>query len=159
MAFSSWLHRVEETSSARVEVLDIPLSHRSPRQDDFAKRPILDQMAQGFARLAEGIDPLDDRLDGPADDQREDVPPRGGDRDRRLGEQREADHPRALPDQVRYIDRGFASCGVAQRDQDTAETKAAQRLTGHGPADALDNDIDALAGRYPANALGEAFYG
>jgi len=36
---------------------------RSPRQDDFAKRPILSQMAQGFARLAEGIDPLDDRLD------------------------------------------------------------------------------------------------
>ena len=35
----------------------------SPRQDDFAKRPILRQMAQGFARLAEGIDPLDDRLD------------------------------------------------------------------------------------------------
>jgi hypothetical protein len=42
MAFSSCLHRVEETSSARVEVLDIPLSRRSPRQDDFAKRPILD---------------------------------------------------------------------------------------------------------------------
>src|ERR1700680_2720046 len=40
---------------------------RSPRQHDFAKRPILDQMAQGFARLAEGIDPLDDRLDGSAD--------------------------------------------------------------------------------------------
>jgi hypothetical protein len=51
----------------------IPLSDRAPRQDDFAKRPILDQMAQGFARLADGIDPLDDRLDGPAGDQREDV--------------------------------------------------------------------------------------
>ena len=37
--------------------------HASPRQDDFAKRPILRQMAQGLARLAEGIDPLDDRLD------------------------------------------------------------------------------------------------
>src|ERR1700679_1892107 len=49
------------------------LSHRSPRQDDFAKRPILDQMAQGLAHLAEGIEPLDDRLDGSADDQREDV--------------------------------------------------------------------------------------
>jgi hypothetical protein len=36
---------------------------RSPRQDDFAKRPILDQMAQGFARFAEGIDPLDNWLD------------------------------------------------------------------------------------------------
>jgi hypothetical protein len=42
-----------------------------------------------------------------------------------LGEQREASHPRALPDQVRYIDRGFASGGVAQRGQDTAKTKAA----------------------------------
>jgi hypothetical protein len=82
MAFSSCLHRVEETSSARVEVLDIPLSRRSPRQDDFAKRPILDQMAQGFPRLAEAIDPLDDRLDGSADDQWEDVPPRGADHGR-----------------------------------------------------------------------------
>jgi hypothetical protein len=33
------------------------------RQNDFAKRPILNQMAQGSARLAEGIDPLDDWLD------------------------------------------------------------------------------------------------
>jgi hypothetical protein len=53
---------------------------RSSHQDDFAKRPILDQMAQGFARLGEGIDPLDDRLDGSAEDQRESVPPRGGNR-------------------------------------------------------------------------------
>jgi hypothetical protein len=36
---------------------------RSPRQDDFPKGPIVNQMAQGFARLSEGIDPLDDRLD------------------------------------------------------------------------------------------------
>ena len=36
---------------------------RSSRQDDFAKRPIISQMTQGLARLAEGIDPLDDRLD------------------------------------------------------------------------------------------------
>src|SRR5258708_11352800 len=106
-------------------------------------------MTQGFARLAEGIDPLDDRLDGSADHQWDDVPPRGGDRGRRLGEQREAGHPRAFPDQVCHIDGGFASGGIAQRDQDTAEAKAAQRLTGHGPADALDDDIDTLAGRYP----------
>jgi len=33
----------------------IRLSWRSPRQDDFAKGPVLNQMAQGFARLAEGI--------------------------------------------------------------------------------------------------------
>jgi hypothetical protein len=34
----------------------------SPRQDDFAKWPILNQMAQSFVRVAEGIDALDDRL-------------------------------------------------------------------------------------------------
>jgi hypothetical protein len=34
----------------------------SPRQDDFAKWPILNQMPQGFVRHAEGIDALDDRL-------------------------------------------------------------------------------------------------
>ena len=71
---------------ARAEAVDIRLPCRSPRQDDFAERPILDQMAQGFARLAEGIDPLDERLDGSADDQREDIPPRVGDRDWRLGD-------------------------------------------------------------------------
>src|ERR1700688_3316389 len=116
-------------------------------------------MTQGFAHLAEGIDPLDDRLDGSADYHWDDVPPRCGDRGRRLGEQREAGHPRALPDQIGHVDRGFASGGIAQRDQDTAEAKAAQRLTGHGPADALDNDIDALARRGPANTPGEAFRG
>jgi hypothetical protein len=88
-----------------------------------------------------------------------DVPPRCGDRGRRLGEQREAGHPRALPDQVCHINCGFPPGGIAQRDQDAAERKAAQRLTGHAPADALDDDIDTLAGRYPANALGEAFCG
>ena len=41
-------------------------------------------MAQGFARITEGIDPLDERLDVAADDQREDIPPRVGDRDWRL---------------------------------------------------------------------------
>src|ERR1700678_1302323 len=63
MAFSFCLHRVKETSSARVEVLDIPSSRRSPREDNFAKRPILDQMAQGFARLAERIHLLHERFD------------------------------------------------------------------------------------------------
>src|SRR5258708_15439626 len=106
-------------------------------------------MTQGFANLAEGIDPLDERFGGSIYNQRDDVPPRCGDRGRRLGEQREAGHPRAFPDQVRHIDGGFASGGIAQRDQDTAEAKAAQCLAGHGPADAPDDDIDTLAGRYP----------
>jgi len=37
----------------------------------LAKRSILDQMVQGFARFAEGTDPVDDRLDRPAHDQRD----------------------------------------------------------------------------------------
>jgi hypothetical protein len=49
----------------------------------------------------------------------------------------------------------FASSGIAQRDQDTAETKAAQHPTGHDPADALGDNIDALAGRYPARRIAE----
>src|SRR5229473_6107521 len=89
--------------NTRAGAVDIRLSCRSARQDDFAKRPILDQMTQGFARLAEGIDPLDDRLDGSADYQWDYVPPRCGDRGRRLGKQGEAGHPRTLPDQVRHM--------------------------------------------------------
>jgi aminoglycoside phosphotransferase len=58
-----------------------------------------------------------------------------------------------------HIDRGFASAGIAQRYQDTAETKAAQRRARHRAADAFDNDIDATAGRYPVNAVGETFPG
>src|ERR1700679_2241988 len=55
---------------------------RSPRQHDFTERPILDTMAQAFARLAEGIGPLDDRPDRSVEDQREDIPLRGGDHGR-----------------------------------------------------------------------------
>ena len=36
------------------------LVYPSPRQHDFAKRPIISQMTRGLARLAEWIDPLDD---------------------------------------------------------------------------------------------------
>src|SRR5258708_37958184 len=56
------------------------LTFRDTLQDDFAKRTIVHQMVQGFARLAKGIDSLDDRLDFSAHDQRDDVPPCGGDR-------------------------------------------------------------------------------
>ncbi|SOE97033.1 hypothetical protein SAMN05414139_10084 [Burkholderia sp. D7] len=64
----------------RAVVAHIWLSCRSPHQDDLAKRPVFDQMAQGFACFGEGEDPLDDRLDGSAHDQRDDVLPRRGDR-------------------------------------------------------------------------------
>src|ERR1700730_1078144 len=81
-------------------------------------------------------------------------------RSRSLIERTERSRPSAcFPDQVCHIDRGFASGGIAQRDRDTAETKAFQGLAGHGAADALDNDIVALALRDPANALGETFRG
>ena len=54
-----------ETTSAGVQSAAHSPSRRisSPRQDDFAKRPILRQLTQGFGRLAEGIDPVDDRFD------------------------------------------------------------------------------------------------
>jgi hypothetical protein len=39
-----------------VEARHVDYPVPSPRQHDFAKRPILTHMAQGFARLAEGID-------------------------------------------------------------------------------------------------------
>jgi hypothetical protein len=41
------------------------------------------------------------------------------------------------------------------KDSLRGETKAAQRPTGHDPADALDDNIDALAGRYPATRIAE----
>jgi hypothetical protein len=69
---SSWDGR----DSSEVLELSAPL----PCQDDFAKRTIVHQMVQGFARLAKGIDSLDDRLDFSPHDQRDDDPPCGGDR-------------------------------------------------------------------------------
>jgi hypothetical protein len=48
---------------ARAGMLTIRLSCRSHRQNDFAKRPILYQVTQGFACFGEAVDPLDDRLD------------------------------------------------------------------------------------------------
>jgi hypothetical protein len=67
------------------DVSGLVLPCRSPLQDDFAKWPILDQMTQGFAGIAKGIDPLDDWLDGSAEHQWDDVSPCYGDRRRRLG--------------------------------------------------------------------------
>src|SRR5260370_7830406 len=66
--------------SARVRNVGGCLGSDSPkrdsrRQDDFAERPILSQMAQGFARLAEGIDPPTDRLDSSALHLRDYLPP------------------------------------------------------------------------------------
>jgi len=63
-------------SSALIMLVEDWLQCRSPRQDDFAKRPILNQMAQGFLCLAERINPLDDRPDEPTDNQRQDALPR-----------------------------------------------------------------------------------
>src|ERR1700741_4629173 len=48
---------------------------RSACQDDFAERPILDQITQGFARLTEAIEPVDDRLGGSSYDQMDEGPP------------------------------------------------------------------------------------
>jgi hypothetical protein len=45
--------------------------------------------------------------------------------------------------------------GGAPRYQDAARSEAAQRLTGHGTAYGIDGDIDALAGRDSANAIGK----
>ena len=44
--------------------VNISLSCRPPHQDDLAKRPVFDQMVQGFACFGEGEDLLDNRLDG-----------------------------------------------------------------------------------------------
>jgi len=51
------------------------------------------------------------------------------------------------------------SPGQGDSEQNSAETETAQRLTGHGAADAVDDNIDAPAGRYPADATGETFRG
>src|SRR6266849_8345346 len=60
--------------------------------------------------------------------------------------QGETCHPRAFPDEVCHVDRGLASGGIAQREQNSAGAEAAQCLTGDGAADAVDDDIDAPAG-------------
>jgi hypothetical protein len=54
-------HAIDQLARRRAFLDGIDVA--SPRQDDFAKWPILDQMAQGFARFGEGIDPLDNWLD------------------------------------------------------------------------------------------------
>src|SRR5258708_7183993 len=76
LQFPGW--RTTQFDSVRCAILLLPsgfagLWHtgRSARQDDFAEWPILDQMAQGFARCAEWTDTLDDRLDRSVYDQRD----------------------------------------------------------------------------------------
>jgi hypothetical protein len=59
-AYSAWHLALIRSGARELRKCELPCG--SPRQDDFAKWPILNQMAQRFARLVEGIDPPDDRL-------------------------------------------------------------------------------------------------
>src|SRR5260370_1411770 len=67
--------------------------------------------------------------------------------------------PRVSQPQVRHTTLGFPSARRPQRAATPPATTPAKPPPAHRPADALDDDIDTLAGRYPANALGEAFCG
>src|SRR2546429_998772 len=73
----------------------------------------------------------------------------------RLREQREATHARALPDQVRDVDRRLAPCRVSQRGQDAAEGKRGGRVTRQGTAHAVDDDIHPAASREASDAISE----
>src|SRR5437016_14557325 len=73
----------------------------------------------------------------------------------RLREQREATHARALPDQVRDIDRRLAPCRVSQRGQDATHGKRGDRVTRQGTAHAVDGDIHPAASRQASDAIGE----
>jgi len=99
-------------------------------------------MAQGFARLAEGIDRSTIGLDGSADYRWDDVPHAVaiavGD-----GRKREAGH-RARFQSGLSINCGFPTAN-SPRDQDAAERKTAQRLLVTVPADAFDDDVDPAA--------------
>ena len=118
-------------------------------------------MTQGFARLAETIDPLDDRLDGTADHQWDDV------LDDvvaiAVGDWANREKPAI---RARFQIRSVTPMVVSRPAEKPKRYEALQgaeaaqrRQLPDGPADALDDDIQTLAGRYLANALSEAFCG
>src|SRR5438309_10838095 len=116
-------------------------------------------MAESFGGLVELVRSFDYRLHPSRRQQWQDGGP-GGRFDRsRLREQGEAAHARALPDQVRDIDRRRAPSRVSQRGQNATEGKRGERVTRQGTAHAVDDDIRSAASRQASDALSETLRG
>src|SRR5438477_8168082 len=112
-------------------------------------------MAESFGGLVELVRSFADRLHPSRRPQWQDGGP-GGRFDRsRLREQGEAAHARALPDQVRDIDRRRAPSRVSQRGQIATEGKRGERVTRQGTAHAVDDDIHPTASRDASDANAE----
>src|ERR1700704_6219611 len=91
-------------------------SHRglSDREDDPAEGAALNEVTQSICRFSQLEDLCHDGLDRTGLKQWNNDAPCGAPYQRRLREQREALHARALPDQICDVDGCLAACGVAQ---------------------------------------------
>src|ERR1700733_10143517 len=100
-------------------------------------------MAERLGGSLKRIGPRDDGHDHAAGDERHNLFPgfplhRGRPRD-----ERESGHTSALPDEVGHIDAGFAPCGIADRNERSADRQRAETVTYKSAPKALDYNVHA----------------
>src|SRR5215468_9891098 len=123
------------------------------------KRTIFDQIADCFSSLRQRKDPADRRLQLTFLQEFQESCVRCS--HRLLGEESEGEPADrcSLPDDVGNVDLGLTSSSVAGSDHSATKGERRERLTSQFSADAVDDDIDALAFGDPHNTLLEAFLG
>src|SRR5437016_781612 len=84
--------------------------------------------------------------------------PRGAPYVRRLCEEGEALHARALPDQICDVYGCLAACGVAQGSQASPGRERSESLAQDFSADCVDHDVGAVTCRNPPNAVAKLLH-
>src|SRR5215475_9205114 len=123
------------------------------------KRTIFDQIADCFSSLRQRKDPADRRLQLAFLQEFQESRVRCS--HRLLGEQSESEPADccSFPNDVSNVDLGLTSSSIAGSDHSATKGERRERLTSQFSADAVDDDIDALAFGDPHNTSLEAFLG
>ena len=127
-------------------------------ENDPAEGAALNEVTQSICRLSQRERLCHDGLDRPGLKQWKNDAPCGAPCRRRLCEQGEALHTRALPDQIRDVDGCLAARGVAQCSQTSSHCERAESLAQDFSADCVDHDVGAITFRDPANTIAELLH-
>src|SRR5712692_10330521 len=122
-------------------------------EDDPAEGAALNEVTQSIRRFSQRERLCHDGLHRPGLKQWKNDAPRGAPYVRRLCEEGEALHARALPDQICDVYGCLAACGVAQGSQASPGRERAESFAQDFSADCVDHDVGAITCRNPANAV------
>src|SRR6266478_3265858 len=116
------------------------------------------EVTQSIRRFSQRERLCHDGLHRPGLKQWKNDAPRGAPYVRRLCEEGEALHARALPDQICDVYGCLAACGVAQGSQASPGRESAESLAQDFSADCVDHDVGAITCRNPANAVAKLLH-